>query len=68
MTGGKDDIHMKPGNVIEVLTKKEGTAEGGVKKFFRIHSVYPKFVVLDSGYYKVCALICDLKRKAVIVI
>jgi len=27
---------------------------------FKVHSIYPKFIVLDNGIYKACALKRDL--------
>lgn len=34
----------------------------------RVYQIYDKFVVLDTGKYKVCAFKRDIKNKAVITV
>ena len=34
----------------------------------RVYQIYDKFVVLDTGKYKVCAFKSDIKNKAVIAV
>lgn len=32
-----------------------------VQEDFKVHSMYPKFVVLDNGIFRVCAFLRDIK-------
>lgn len=59
---------MKPGDRIELLSVIESSPKTLKKRKFKVHSIYPKFAVLDTGKYKVCALKTDIRARVAIVI
>lgn len=48
---------LKVGQMIDVIIRRGGKK---TPETWKVHSLYPRFAVLDNGLYKTCAFYCDL--------
>ena len=59
---------MKVGDIISVKIKAATMSYHAIPKIkhCRVYQIYKTFAVLDTGKYKFCAYISDIKNKAVV--